>query len=578
MPASFIWFAMVWRSPIPLRSGSDWDAGIRAASGHYNCHGNGGPVVNSRKAIIIGWDGAPWEYLNPLLDAQRLPNLSRLLARGSRAALESTIPPFTNVAWPAMVTGLTPAHTGVFDGSKAPIGTYKAIPTNLIGFRGTPIWHWLNRHGYRTAILNVPMTYPAPPLDGICVSGFDSPARAPDAFYPRDLLQRWTREGHPYTVLEKEIALMASQNPHHERGSLEPFVQGWIELSREQGGHVARLWQENDLDFLLTVFSGSDSINHRTREFDQIARVYEALDGALGEILAVISDDTLVCLLSDHGSTPAFRYVSLFHALSEGGWLKFKPAIADHYFRRLPVAGSLAMRFWQRLPESLRKMLSFPILALDDRLAVTYENIDWPNTSAYARTGMGLLYVNHHGSRPEGSVSPMECRKLLDDLRAYFLTLRDDEGIALFADVLYGSELYPGADPVDDPPDLLLRPARWSDHLITGFPSDPLVREIPDSREYGAHSPTGVLVLAGPDVRTGHDLGRGELIDVVPTVLALMGLPVPRTVDGHVLKDASTSPLSVQHVDDLGPSEKRSDFTDKEARELSKRLEDLGYL
>jgi predicted AlkP superfamily phosphohydrolase/phosphomutase len=306
--------------------------------------------------------------------------------------------------------------------------------------------------------------------------------------------------------------------------------------------------------------------------------VYEALDDALGEILAAVTDDTLFCLLSDHGSTPAFRYISLFRALSEGGWLKFKPAIAGRYFQRLPVAGKLANRAWEWLPENLRITLSFPFLALDDRFAAAYENVDWPNTSVYARTGMGPLYVNRSRRRPEGTISPSDCPNLLDEIRAYFLSLLDGDGIPLFAEVLFGSEMYPDAEPADDPPDLLLRPARWSDHLITGFPSDPLVRRIPDSREYGTHSPDGVLVFAGPNVRLGHDLGRGQLIDVVPTMLALMGLPVPHAVDGRVLEDASNAPLSVKYADEEGPLEKRNEFTEAEAREISKRLEDLGYL
>ena len=46
------------------------------------------------------------------------------------------------------------------------------------------------------------------------------------------------------------------------------------------------------------------------------------------------------------------------------------------------------------------------------------------------------------------------------------------------------------------------------------------------------------LILAGPDVRSGtrSDVPAG-LIDVAPTVLAVLGLPVPATMDGRVLTE-----------------------------------------
>ena len=531
------------------------------------------------KAIIIGWDGAPWEYVKPLLAAERLPNFARLLARSSYATLGSTVPPFTNVAWPSMVTGLTPAHTGVFDGSKAPPGQYEAIPTNLTGFRGTTVWQWLNHFGYRVAVLNVPMTYPAPAVDGVFVSGFDSPHGAAEAAYPHGIRDRWAEQSHPYTVLDDEIRLMNSQNPHQERGELEPFIQGWIELSRAQGKHAAWLWRQDAFDFLFLVFSGSDSVNHRTRDFTQIARVYEAMDDALGEILAVIDAETAVCLLSDHGSTPAYRYISLYRALADGGWLHFRPRVAARFWRRLPgPLGPFTAGAWQKLPDSVKRALSFPLLRWDERLAVAYDNVDWPRTQIYTRSGMGLLYLNRRDRRPQGAVSPQACAGLLAEVRDYFLALRDDEGKVLFANVLYGTDVYPDADPADDPPDLILRPARWSDHMITGYPTDPLVRPIPDSREYGAHTPDGVLLLAGPNVRPDHDLGRADLIDVVPTILALIDLPLPESIDGRVLQDAAHTPLSPECLPDEIATGAETGFTAAEAQEITQRLEDLGYL
>ena len=44
------------------------------------------------RVLLIGWDGADWRILDPLLERGLLPNLATLIARGGRATLTSTIP------------------------------------------------------------------------------------------------------------------------------------------------------------------------------------------------------------------------------------------------------------------------------------------------------------------------------------------------------------------------------------------------------------------------------------------------------------------------------------------------------
>jgi len=528
------------------------------------------------KILIIGWDGATWDYIDPLLEEGALPNLAVLLARGARAILRSTVPPYTNVAWPSLVTGLSPARTGVFDAARPRPHSYTFVPTNLTGYRGVPIWRWVNRFGLRAGVLNVPMTYPAEPLKGYMVTGFDSPRRSPHIVYPPDLLRRWAEQGHPYRVLEEETDLMDHQNPHQRRLPLEPFLRRWERLTEEQGDLVAWLWERDPVDLFFVVFSVTDSVNHRTRDWEAIRRAYMAADRALGRILEVVTEDTLICLVSDHGSTPAERYVALYRVLADGGWMRFRNEVAPRFWRRLPGAvGRAAAWGWDRLPGWLRQAISWPLLRLDGRLIGGFGNIEWERTRVFARTAMGPLYVNRVGRWPRGQVSEDEVAALKAEVQERLLALRDREGRPLFERIWDGAELYPDAHPEDCPPDLVVEPARWSDHLITGTPADPVVRPIPVEREYGTHTPDGILALGGPGVRAGVSLETAQIVDVVPTLLAALGLPLPTGVDGQVLAEVLVAPPEVRWEEtgeeDLGRE-------DTGAKEVMERLWALGYL
>jgi predicted AlkP superfamily phosphohydrolase/phosphomutase len=336
---------------------------------------------------------------------------------------------------------------------------------------------------------------------------------------------------------------------------------------------------------MFVVFSGTDSVNHRTNHADEIARVYRAADRALGRILDVVDSETLICLVSDHGSTPARRYVSLYRALHEQGWIGFQPTVADRFWRRLPgPLGRMVPGAWQRLPAQIRRSLSWPLLQWDRRLSVDYGNMDWGRTQVYARSGMGPLYINSEGCRPQGCVSAEAYESLREEVCHYLEELIDPEGRRLLGAVWQGKDLYPGANPVDDPPDLIFEPADWSDHVVTGFPTDPLVRPVPPDREYGTHTPEGILVLAGKELGSGEDLGEASIIDVVPTLLALMELPIPGEVDGRVVLKALESGLrqSVDPRSEKGvfsvEDEQAVGFTREDAEEVLGRLRALGYL
>jgi arylsulfatase A-like enzyme len=97
----------------------------------------------------------------------------------------------------------------------------------------------------------------------------------------------------------------------------------------------------------------------------------------------------------------------------------------------------------------------------------------------------------------------------------------------------------------------------------------------------GVHAMEGVFAMAGAGVRRGVDLGARQIVDVAPTLLALLGLPVPSDTDGAVMSEALTDPAAVregeasydQRVDGEQPA-----LTAEEEATLEASLRSLGYL
>jgi tetratricopeptide (TPR) repeat protein len=106
-----------------------------------------------------------------------------------------------------------------------------------------------------------------------------------------------------------------------------------------------------------------------------------------------------------------------------------------------------------------------------------------------------------------------------------------------------------------------------------------LVREKPT-----LHSPQGVVVMAGPRVRRDELLHGASLLDIAPTVLAALGLPVGEDMPGQVLQRAFVSPIPTIHVPSweqvpgpcgAHPVEEDSDVSEEQAAILE--LCEMGY-
>jgi predicted AlkP superfamily phosphohydrolase/phosphomutase len=541
------------------------------------------------RVMLIGMDGATFQYMDPWLESGHLPHLARLIARGTRGVLRSTFLPVTALAWPSMLTGKNPGKHGIFDFTARRSGTYELQPTSFHACRAVPLHHHLSRLDHRVGMVNVPLTYPPEPVNGIMIGGFLTPERARDWAWPATLPEELEMAGVPYPmpVLHK---LMRMERQFRVASRIDDFVDLWGRHTEMKLQGIRYLMETAEYDFFMVVFSGTDHINHHTPDLDAIRRIYEQVDGAVGRIMELVGENAAIIVTSDHGSGPLESYLILNRLLADLGLLAYRNEVAPRYLelaaQRISWRHKRAVSgLWNRMPSRIRGVLSWPLLRLDRRLAHDFATIDWKRTRAYARSGIGALYVNLSGREPHGTVQPgAEYEAVRDQLIEALLSLPDPEsGERLVEDALRSEAVFHGAH-TDDAPDVVFSFRNRRYRATPGFASDPVVRPANlrrrGYREFGYHTPEGILIAAGPGLRAGAQIREASIYDVAPTVLHLMRLPVPSDMDGRVLTELFEKPQSVQFgpPSDDGEAAESTGYTAADQADVEARLRALGYL
>jgi hypothetical protein len=147
-----------------------------------------GPEAFSRKGggdhapvVVIGIDGAAWEFIDPLIERGELPNLARIRGGGARSRLRS-IPCYVSPpAWTTLFSGYLPERTGVYTFGKWDRRRREFVAVSAEDVRVPRVWDVASRCGVRAGVFNVPMTWPPRPLNGEMVSGMMTPVDAGEA-------------------------------------------------------------------------------------------------------------------------------------------------------------------------------------------------------------------------------------------------------------------------------------------------------------------------------------------------------------------------------------------------------------
>jgi len=516
--------------------------------GLCSCSSDSTPVRPREKLVVIGWDGATFDLIDPLLEAGRLPNLAQLIERGRTATLESTIIPISSAAWVGAVTGKGPGQTGVYSFFEPVPDSYDVQIISSRSNRAAPLWRILSAHDIGVNIFGVPVTYPPEPVYGTLVAGMLSPFDTDYAWPPK------------YTETLRSAGFVPDLGVWREDQELEAAKLDTQLALKER--FVKELLARDNWDFSMIVFKNLDVLAHRVYTADvdgPVARLLVLLDACLGQLISELDPQTNIVLMSDHGFTTYPLGLNLHSWLVDEGYASLNEKAARGGFQG----------------------------ALDEvrvrEHAARLGELDLSATRAFATSSegnYGSIRLNLQGREPRGTVPAAEREAVLRELEERLRAWRV-EGIdgPIVTNVFRGAELYPGPER-DIVPDLMIE-TRPDVQVFAATSNQATFNRF--ARPRPDHARDGILVMAGPSVQPATERERASVLDLAPTALYLLDQPVYSEMEGEVLQrflKRTAAPVVIPEANDPQRPPARSAGADSSAehvRAMEQKLKALGY-
>jgi predicted AlkP superfamily phosphohydrolase/phosphomutase len=363
-----------------------------------------------KRTVIIGLDGVSYSMFEKLFNHGAMPNFKTLSQQGVLRPMMASLPDNSAVSWTSIMTGTNPGEHGIFGFTSLIRNTYSLRFPNFLDIKAQPFWQIDHRKKY--AIINLPFSYPAQPVNGCLIAGFVAPDLAKSVF-PESLL-KYLRHQNYQTDAD---AMKAHQ-------SLSLFLDELATVHQNRVQVYRHLWSQIDWDVFFLVFTGTDRIGHfmqhafenqadenHARFMDYFSRI----DQEIGWIAEQLSSHDNLLMLSDHGMELIRTEVNLNTFLQQ------------HDF-----------------------------LALSDGQWPNYTRINDATTAfALEPSRIHLNYVNRY---PEGSVTSGNAVSIKSELKSAFRELTY-EGEPVIDQILEQQEIYHG-NALDDAPDFVLIPHR----------------------------------------------------------------------------------------------------------------------
>ncbi len=457
------------------------------------------------KVFVIGLDCA-----EPTLVFDRwrdqLPNLSRLMQRGVYGNLESCTPAITVPAWSVMLSSKDPGTLGIYGFRNRADHSYdKLTIATGSAVKEDRVWNILSRSGKRVNVVGVPGTYPPQAVNGCLVGCFLTPSIASNYTHPPEFKQEIAAWVGEYQVDVKDF-----------RTEDKAYLLKQIyEMTATRCQLVKKMLVEKPWDFFMFVEMGVDRIHHGLWSYtderhwryqpgnpfvDAIHDYYLYLDHEIGEMLSLLPPDTVVMVVSDHGAKC--------------------------------MDGGIAINEWL-----LRE--GYLVLAQDDPTSMTpFERVkvDWSRTRAWSSGGYyARIFMNVHGREPIGIIAPADYARERDELARRLIAIPGPAGEDIGTRVFKPEEIYHQVNNVA--PDLIVYfgDLAWRSVGSLGLGSI-YTFENDTGPDDANHAQQGMFILCDPARDLGGRRLQAQIMDIAPTVLKYMNVPIPAEMQGQVIE------------------------------------------
>ncbi len=460
------------------------------------------------RVLVLGLDCASPHLV---FDEFELPVMQRLRDAGTWGTLESSIPCITVPAWASMMSSRDPGVLGIYGfRNRADTSYDKMTVASASDVKVQRVWDILSDAGKTSVVIGVPQTYPPRPLNGHLVSGFPVPGTESAFTYP--------------AIFKQEVLNLVPDYPFDvsdfRTDDKAALLQRIIDMTEKQFTLLKHVITRKPWDFFMHVNMGVDRIHHGFwRYHDPAHRLYDPgnpfrnairdyyrrVDAMIGSLLALAGDDVTVLIVSDHGVKRMDGGICLNEWLVQNGWLKLKTP---------PAEGQLT--------------------PFDE------ENVDWSQTRAWGSGGYyGRLSLNVAGREPQGIVAPEDYERERDALAAAVCALPGPNGEALATTAFRPEEIYQTVNGIA--PDLLVYfgGLHWRSVGSLGHGRHFTLENDtgPDDANHDTH---GLFILYEPQQRGAGRVEGHQLMDIAPTILDRMQVPVPAAMQGRIIAPTRT--------------------------------------
>jgi predicted AlkP superfamily phosphohydrolase/phosphomutase len=503
------------------------------------------PSTSARpRILLIGLDGADWNVIEPLLRADRLPNIQSLMENGTSAPLRTVKPWYSPVIWTTIATGKRMQQHGIKGFVQQQREKDRIIPNSRLNRQCLALWNILSAQGAVVGLVGPWVTWPAENVNGYILSDRMYFENLPATTHPEELKSSLflkyrprvghtqTHEYHTMTRLHKPADLVLRTTVAENLRNLQMYLRQ-DELKHIAGLHLSKILQP---DFAFIYMRGPDVSSHffwkyhepdesvpeeEVRAFREIvSRNYIYQDHVIGNFLKLYDENTTTIIVSDHGM----------------GKVGYQPRYDFH-----------------GLDDLLKKI----------RLS--------EKTADIRKQGNSLHIAFKKNVDLQGPAEDLQAVHLGRSGRPLFKVRPSEQADTLFLE----TDLFPR---VDGNLDLI-----YKGRILGKLAEFASLQEIS-----GDHRLFGILIMSGRGIRKNIRIESSSVLDIAPTILHLLDLPVGQDMEGRVLTDALNPNFLRKHPVRFLPSYEsslkdlpRSRTQEADRRldaELIKRLRSLGYL